>query len=75
LGLSDHVRFGPDRDRIADVGGALAESTYFTAINSQRRILLALGLDRRSRNITPLNDLLAQLDREQAATVENEGVE
>jgi hypothetical protein len=44
-------------------GGALAESTYFTAINSQRRILLALGLDRRSRDISlTLSDYLRETD-------------
>jgi hypothetical protein len=45
-------------------GGTLAEQTYFTAVNSLRRILTTLGLDRRARDVTPtLADII-----EQAAT-------
>jgi hypothetical protein len=42
-------------------GNAVDLATYFTAVNSQRRILVTLGLERRSRDVTPdLQDYLAQ---------------
>ena len=57
-------------------GGVLAESTYFTAVNSLRRILLALGLDRRSPDATPdLKDYLAARSAEKAAAAHEQDQE
>lgn len=57
-----------ENDEVAWLAGdAVDLQTYFAAINSQRRILETLGLDRRPRNVTPLDDILARMDREEAA--------
>jgi hypothetical protein len=58
-------------------GGMLAEATYFAAINSQRRILLSIGLDRRSCDITPptIDEIAADIASKKLAEEEAEGSE
>jgi hypothetical protein len=41
--------------------------SYVTATNTIRRLLESLGLRRRPRNVTPLNDIIAEIDQEEAA--------
>ena len=49
-------------------GGALAETTYFTAVNALRRILVTIGLDRRMYDATPsLHDIITQVARDREA--------
>ncbi len=45
-------------------GGTLAEQTYFTAVNSLRRVLTTIGLDRRSRDVTPptIDEIAADIE-------------
>jgi hypothetical protein len=53
-------------------GDAVDLNTYFQAINSQRRILSTLGLERRTRDVTPP---LAQYLAERSAAVVEDPVE
>jgi hypothetical protein len=53
-------------------GGALAESVYFAAVNSLRRILATIGVDRRGlKDITPptLADIAAEIAAEKETEV------
>ena len=45
----------------------VALSVYQTSVNSLRRLLETLGLERRAKDVTPLSDILAELDREKPA--------
>jgi hypothetical protein len=53
-------------------GDAVDLNAYFMAVNSQRRILITLGLDRRTRDVTPP---LAQYLAERSAAVVEDPVE
>jgi hypothetical protein len=39
-------------------GEAVALADYLAAINSQRRVLATIGLERRARDVTPLRERL-----------------
>ena len=42
---------------------------YLAAINSQRRVLATIGLERRKRDVTPsLADIAAEIEAEREAT-------
>jgi hypothetical protein len=58
-------------------GDTIEFNTYFQAINSRRRILTTLGLHRSLRDVTPIDDLVAAIDRDKAAatTIEVEAAE
>ena len=55
-------------------GKAIDLMMLFAAVNSQRRILTTLGLERRSRDVTPptLEDIRREIDAEKAAAIEAE---
>jgi hypothetical protein len=42
----------------------VALSVYQTAANTLRRLLSELGLERKTKDVTPLEDILAELDPE-----------
>jgi hypothetical protein len=50
---------------LADGAAAVDLDMYLRAANNLRRLLEAIGLKRRSRDVTPLADIIAELDREQ----------
>jgi hypothetical protein len=56
-------------------GKAVDLTMLFAAINSQRRILVTLGLERRSRDVTPpsLSDIAEELEREREVEREAAG--
>jgi hypothetical protein len=46
---------------------------YASAANTLRRLLESIGLKRRQRDVTPLNDLIRELDSERAETTAADG--
>jgi hypothetical protein len=50
-------------------------SVYSTASNTLRRLLGAIGLERRTKDIVPLADIIAGLDNEQLPAPKNGGTE
>jgi hypothetical protein len=58
-------------------GNPVDVATLLAAINAQRRVLLALGLERRARsiNVRPLDDIIAELDREKTVVEDGDDAE